>query len=316
MRIQLIPLGEIKVDQAKNPRKEVDNAATKELEESIKSVYALSGTHKTLLQPIVVRPIKDDSYTYELRFGFRRYAAMKNLWTSNPKERPWANKIPALIDDHDEEDEQNVSPLAFALIENVQRESMSPMDEAMAIDMMIHDFKMKQKDIAPLLGKSKGWVSQRLKLMNLAYEVREALAAGKIGHAAARQLSKLEDQETQADLLKEGLKEGWQEEDWTREANRERRKERADESDSQDQPQEEGNTPPEKPAAPTKTAPPTHAGGFSVRRAPAVIKMTQEQAEFEGHETEYEAGVSAALLWVLGLGPHPITDEEDPVEDD
>jgi ParB family chromosome partitioning protein len=303
---KLIPLDDIKVDPEQNPRKEVDEKAIAELEESIKSVYEMSGTHKTLLQPIVVRECKDPNYPYELRFGYRRFIAMKNLWASNPKDRPWAGKIPAMVDDHDREDEDRFSPLAFALIENVQRADMSPIDEALAIKAMVDDHKLQQKDIATLLGKSKGWVSQRLKLTQLAHEVRTALAEGKIGHAAARQLSKLEDQETQAELLKQGLKENWQEEDWTREANLERRKERGENNGNDD----DGGQPKEKPEPTTEPTPSSGSGlGYSVQRQPSEIKKAQETAEVDGNETDYEAGVSDALLWVLGLGPNPLTGE-------
>lgn len=309
MKSTLIPLDEIKVDYDKNPRKEVDDDTIEELMESIVAVRQISGTHKSLLQPIVVRPINDDSYKYELRFGYRRYTAMKRLFTQNPRGNVWANKIESVIDDHDPDDEEGASEIAFALIENIQRQEMTPIDEANALKLMIDDFGMKQKDIANMLGKSKGWVSQRLKLTKLAPPVQAAVADGKVGHSAARQLTKIDDSETQKEVLQEGLKKEWQEKDWKNAANRERRKERKekkpdDSSEDTKPPEKETDNDVNKRAQQLDYA-------YSVERTPGEVKDKQEQAEFDGKGTSYETGVSNALLWVLGLLEDPMTEENE-----
>lgn len=292
MNTKLIPLHEIKVDLSKNPRKDIHGSAISELQDSIKAVRELSGTHKTLLQPVVVRAISDPEYKYELRVGFRRYTALQQLYDSNPVRYPWANKIPAVIDDHDPDDEETASDIAFALIENLQRTDMTPVDEANALHAMLDDFNLKQKDIAAMLGKSKGWVSQRLKLSKLSPAVQTAVAEEKIGHAAARQLSRIEDKKAQEQTLKDGLKEGWQEDDWKSAVNQKRRKTTSSDTDDT--------------TSPSTT---TETQAYTVKRAPGEIKKMQEFAEFEASETPYEQGVSNALLWVLGLLNDPLAEE-------
>ena len=290
-----IPLGEILVDYAKNPRGHIDEKDVDDLLRSIKSVHVLSGTQKTLLQPVVVRPISHEKYKYELRYGFRRFKAFSVARTRNARDNPWASMIPAMIDDHDEDDEEEGAAIAFALIENIQREEMSTIDEANAIKTMVVEFKYKQKEIADILGKSKGWVSQRMALTTLDPLIQAALSEGKIGHAHARELIKVDSKEAQREILAEALDSDWQVDDWKRAAAKARRAEKRG-NEEEEEPEEESPT--NKPPAPPPSS------GYSVKRSPGEIKTRQEELEWENEEEEetpYNRGARDALLWVLGL---------------
>jgi len=304
---KLIPLRDILVDYDRNPRGPLDDASIDELMRSIKAVHAMSGTQKTLLQPVVVRPITHDRFKYELRFGYRRFAAFSKAYTSSPKNNPWAASIDAVIDDHDEDDEEAYAALAFALIENIQREQMSAIDEAIAIKTMVGDFGLKQKDVSEVLGKSKGWVSQRMALTKLDPVVQAALSEGKIEFAHARELIKVESGELQRELLGEALKEGWQLDDWKKNAAKARRGETRQKEEETEEVEEEETTEEvsELPGDVSENSDPSppSAGGYSVQRSPAEIKQVQEDIEWEedGDESPYKKGIRDALLWVLGL---------------
>jgi ParB-like chromosome segregation protein Spo0J len=167
---------------------------------------------------------------------------------------------------------------------------MSAIDEANAIKTMVVDYGLKQKDIAGILSKSKGWVSQRMALTTLDPLVQAALAEGKIGHAHARELIKVQSKEAQRDILAEALTSDWQVEDWKRAAAKARRAENKEEQEEEkeEEPTDEKPTPPR----------------YAVKRSPKEINSRQEELEWEEDEiaeTPYKRGARNALRWVLGL---------------
>lgn len=318
MLLKVLSLDEIRVDPGKNPRARADDAAIEELMDSITSVRELSGTQKVLLQPLVVVPLSESGgkEKYELRLGYRRYEALRRLADKN-RDNVWATRPEVLIDDHDPDDEEDHATQAFALIENIQREPMSPIDEARAIQRLIADHGLRQKDVCVLLGKSKGWVSQRLKLLKTDPAVQEALGAGDVGQAVGRQLSRLTSKKDQKSLLELGQLSGWQESDWIAAVDevlagtfkpkeelkrkkaeaREKKVEGEEETPSREEEKKEG-----EPTIATFTNATWH-----YRREPQEVKRVTEDLEFDGDEKSdpYVRGALDTIRWLVGLREKP-----------
>jgi ParB family chromosome partitioning protein len=145
------------------PRSIVDDAPLAELAESIKS--------QGVMQPILVRPLAAGGY--EIIAGERRWRAARVAGLT---------EVPALV--RDIPDQQ---ALAAALIENIQREDLNPLEEALGIQRLVQEFGLTHQAIAETLGRSRAAVSNLLRLLELAPPVRELLAARRIdmGHARA-----------------------------------------------------------------------------------------------------------------------------------
>jgi ParB/RepB/Spo0J family partition protein len=146
----------------KNPRVITDKEELAQLTASLKAVG--------LIQPIVVRPIGDG---FQIVAGHRRFAAAKALgWT----------EIPSVVRACEDKD-----LLALATTENIQRDDMHPLDEAVACRELTMQEQRTQSEAAALLGKSQPWVAQRLSLLNLSDTLRKAFKAGKfnVAHALA-----------------------------------------------------------------------------------------------------------------------------------
>jgi len=139
------------------------------VEENLSELVA-SIKEKGVLQPVVVRRRRDG---YELVMGERRVRAAKQAGLT---------AIPAVVRDADDRD-----MLELALIENVQRQDLNPIDEAMAYHRLVNEFKLKHEEVADRVGRSRAAVSNALRLLELPEEVRAELAAGRIssGHARA-----------------------------------------------------------------------------------------------------------------------------------
>lgn len=146
------------------PRKRFAASQLKELQESIKS--------NGLLQPITVRKAPDGK-GYELVAGERRLRAVTNLGQM---------EIAAVVRDVDDQ-----ALLTFALIENLQRSDLDPVEEAEGYARLIKDFALTQQVVAELVGKDRTTVSNSLRILNLPAEVRAMLSEGTItlGHAKA-----------------------------------------------------------------------------------------------------------------------------------
>lgn len=145
------------------PRTNMDQVALAELAESIKA--------QGVMQPILVRPISADQY--EIIAGERRWRAAQLAGLT---------EVPALIRKVADE-----SALAMSLIENIQRENLNPLEEAMGIQRLINEFGMTHQTAGEALGNSRSTISNLLRLLNLSAPVQELMMQGKIdmGHGRA-----------------------------------------------------------------------------------------------------------------------------------
>ncbi len=151
------------------PRTRMDEGALNELAASIKA--------QGIMQPVLVRPVGQDSITgairYEIIAGERRFRAAQLAGLE---------QIPVLVRNVDDQ-----AAAAMALIENIQREDLNPLEEAQGIARLISDFGFTHEQAAGAVGRSRSAVSNLLRLMNLAAPVQTMLMAGDIdmGHARA-----------------------------------------------------------------------------------------------------------------------------------
>ncbi|KRB94152.1 ParB/RepB/Spo0J family partition protein [Noviherbaspirillum sp. Root189] len=148
------------------PRTRMDEGALNELAASIKA--------QGLMQPILVRPVAHvGPDKYEIIAGERRFRAAQIAGLT---------EVPVLVKDVDDQ-----AAAAMALIENIQREDLNPLEEAQGIHRLISDFDFTHEQAANAVGRSRSAVSNLLRLMNLAKPVQTMLMAGDIdmGHARA-----------------------------------------------------------------------------------------------------------------------------------
>jgi len=145
------------------PRTNMDQLALSELAESIKA--------QGIMQPILVRPIDTDRY--EIIAGERRWRAAQLAGLT---------EVPALIRKVPDE-----SALAMSLIENIQRENLNPLEQAMGIQRLINEFGMTHQSAGEALGNSRSTISNLLRLLNLPAPIQELMMHGKIdmGHGRA-----------------------------------------------------------------------------------------------------------------------------------
>ncbi len=153
------------VPNAAQPRTEFDRDALDELVASIREVG--------VLQPIVVRPVPGQSDKYELIMGERRLRATKELGLAT---------IPAVIKDTPDED-----MLRDALLENLHRSDLNPLEEASAYQQLLADFGITQEELAGRIGRSRPQITNTLRLLKLPAAVQTRVAAGVLsaGHARA-----------------------------------------------------------------------------------------------------------------------------------
>jgi ParB family transcriptional regulator, chromosome partitioning protein len=145
------------------PRTRMDDASLNELADSIKA--------QGVMQPILVRPI--DGNRYEIIAGERRWRAAQ---------RAQLREIPALVRNVPDQ-----AALALGLIENIQREDLNPLEEALGVQRLIDDFGLTHETAASAVGRSRSAVTNLLRLTQLAKPVQEFLLEGKLdmGHARA-----------------------------------------------------------------------------------------------------------------------------------
>lgn len=164
------------------PRKIFDDKALEELSESIKN-YGI-------IQPITVRKIYDD--IYEIVAGERRYKAVKLLKMDT---------IPAVVIEVKEEESA-----AMSLIENLQREDLDFIEEAMAFERLIEDFGLNQTQLAQKLGKSQSTIANKMRILKLPESVKEKLREGKLTERHGRALLKLDDEEILLNIVDKIIK--------------------------------------------------------------------------------------------------------------
>jgi ParB family chromosome partitioning protein len=160
------------------PRRIFDDEMLNELAESIRQ-YGF-------MQPISVRKVDQH---YEVIAGERRLRAAKLLFLET---------IPALVVNVTEKDSA-----ILALIENLQRENLSYMEEAKGYAFLIENFELKQQELADQLGKSQSAIANKLRLLALPTEVQNILLTSNLSERHARALLKLKDQKDQLDLVKQ-----------------------------------------------------------------------------------------------------------------
>lgn len=166
------------------PRTAIDEPALNELAASIQA----SG----LLQPIVVRP---NHGSYQLIAGERRWRAVQRLG--------WA-KIPAVVKEADDQ-----TLLTLALIENLQRDELSAIEEATSYQRLIDDFGLSQADVARLVGKDRSTVANAMRLLRLPEEVRTMVHEGRLSEGHARALLSLGDNRAMQLLAERAVAGGW-----------------------------------------------------------------------------------------------------------
>ena len=159
------------------PREVFDEKALKELAVSIKE--------HGVIQPIIVRSVKDK---YEIIAGERRYKASALAGLT---------KIPAIIRDLDDKESSKV-----ALLENLQRKNLTPIEEARTYQKILEIDEMTQEDLAKTMGKSQSAVANKLRLLTLPDEIQDSLLKEQISERHAKALLNLTDAPKQIELLK------------------------------------------------------------------------------------------------------------------
>ena len=162
----------------KQPRKNFDEEELSQLTESVRQ-YGV-------LQPLLV---KKEGEKYRIIAGERRYRAAKEAGLK---------EIPVVIRDYTSQQAAEVS-----IIENVQRADLNPMEEAMAYQMLIDDYGLKQEEIAGKVSKNRTTITNALRLLKLTDKVRLMVAQGALSAGHARTLVPIEDEDTQYALARE-----------------------------------------------------------------------------------------------------------------
>ena len=152
------------------PRKKFDKESLKELSNSIKE--------RGIIQPIVVRKSDSEDEKYEIIAGERRWQAAQNAGL---------HEVPVIIIKAD-----NLKSLEFAIVENVQRKDLNPIEEAEGYKRLIDEFNYDQDKVAKFIGKSRAHISNSLRLLSLSKEVIELIIDEKISQGHAKILVGLE----------------------------------------------------------------------------------------------------------------------------
>lgn len=181
--IVYIDINDIKPN-ARQPRKTFDDEKIEELAGSI--------AEHGLIQPIMVR---NAARGFELVAGERRWRAAR---------RAGLKKIPAIVRELDER--QN---MFIAIIENMQREDLNAIEEALALDEMIRTFDLTQEEVSKSVGKSRPYITNALRLLKLPDAVRTMVAEGRLSGGHARAIVGLKNEEDQIKAAKKTVSEGW-----------------------------------------------------------------------------------------------------------
>jgi ParB family chromosome partitioning protein len=177
-----IPLGEIRPNP-RQPRRFFAEERLAELAESIRQ--------QGVLQPLVVRRVE---HGYELIVGERRFRAAQ---------RAGLEAVPVIV-----KDATDAQSLEMALVENIQREELTPIEEALAYRQLMEEFRLTQEEIANRVGKSRPVVTNLLRVLNLPEEIREEVDRGNLSVGHARALLSLETPERQIHLARRVMRQG------------------------------------------------------------------------------------------------------------
>ena len=168
---QLVPINQVEPNR-EQPRKEFDEDALLELADSIKQ-YGI-------LQPLIVQKRKD---YYEIIAGERRWRAAK---------KAGLKEVPVIIREYTDQQVVEIS-----LIENIQRENLNPIEEAMAFKKLLEEFNLKQDEVAERVSKSRTAVTNSMRLLKLSEKVQQMIVDEMITTGHARALLALDDEEQQ-----------------------------------------------------------------------------------------------------------------------
>ena len=168
-------IGEINPNKSQ-PRKDFDDASISELTSSIRE--------KGIIQPLVVRQTGSG---YEIIAGERRWRAAQ---------RAGLTKIPIIVKEASDRE-----ALELALIENLQREDLNPIEEATAYNQLIEDFGLTHEDVSNRIGKERSTITNHLRLLRLSEEAKRALIEGEITAGHARALLGIESRERSREVL-------------------------------------------------------------------------------------------------------------------
>ncbi|HXL02992.1 MAG TPA: ParB/RepB/Spo0J family partition protein [Candidatus Atribacteria bacterium] len=177
--IQEIDIDSIKVNPFQ-PRTQIDEEGLEDLANSIR-VHGV-------LQPLLVRKMEEG---FELIAGERRWRAAKRAGLST---------VPVIVEEVEEE-----SRLEIALVENLQREDLPPLDLARGIKKLMEDFNLTQEEVAERVGKKRSTIANLLRLFDLPPSIQDLLQEGKITLGHAKALLSVESQEKQEELVEEIL---------------------------------------------------------------------------------------------------------------
>ena len=181
--LRTVPIGQIRPNPYQ-PRQEFRPDELADLESSLRA--------NGLLQPITVRPAAGGGY--ELIAGERRYRAATRLgWT----------EIPAIVKEIDDQ-----TLLTLALVENLQRSDLNPIEEAEGYQRLIAEFGLTQQQVAEVVGKDRTTVTNMLRLLGLPASVRRMVQEGKLTHGHARALLGLANERAMTDLARDAATNG------------------------------------------------------------------------------------------------------------
>jgi len=161
------------------PRKNFDKNSLEELTASIRE--------RGIIQPIIVRALEDSHNKYELIAGERRWQAAQNAGL---------HEVPAVILNVD-----NLKSLEFAIVENVQRKDLNPIEEAEGYQRLINEFNYDQDKVAKFIGKSRAHISNCIRLLSLPAKVIEYIINDKISPGHAKILVGLDNSELLAEKI-------------------------------------------------------------------------------------------------------------------
>lgn len=183
-RLEEIPLSAI-VPNPHQPRVHFDESTLAELADSIREIG--------VLQPVLVRPAKAGSF--QLIAGERRWRAAG---------RAGLSVIPAIVRDTDD-----LGSIERALVENLHRQDLTPLEEAAAYQQLIEDFTLTHEQVATRVGKSRSAVSNTLRLMSLPASIQALLADGRLTAGHSKALLGTSDRALQEELAKRAVAEQW-----------------------------------------------------------------------------------------------------------
>ncbi len=161
----------------KQPRQDFDESAIAELADSIRQ--------HGLIQPIVVRPMGS---SYQIVAGERRWRACRMLGMSD---------VPVIIKEFTDEETAQI-----ALIENIQRQDLNPVEEAMAYRSLMDEYGMTQEELSKTVGKSRSAIANAVRLLNLPDEIVEMLRKGKLSAGQAKAIAAASSEENMLELAK------------------------------------------------------------------------------------------------------------------